>query len=134
MKFHPLAELFPMFPENELKELADDIKQNGLRAPITLYEDKILDGRNRYLACKKARVEPKFRQHTGDPVAFVVSANLRRRHLNDSQRSVIAARLALGAFGADPTKKTRQVAPSLVKPLRRCSTLQNELSNVLRKY
>lgn len=95
-KEHPLASIFPMMAENELKELAEDIKQNGLRAKICLYEDKILDGRNRFKACRIAGVEPKFFDFNGngDPVAYVVSANLHRRHLNESQRGLVAAKLA----------------------------------------
>ena len=95
LEFHPLADVFPILPEKELAELADDIGKNGLRGPITLYEGRILDGRNRYLACERNRIEPKYRPFTGDdPIAFVISANLRRRHLNTSQRSMIAAKLA----------------------------------------
>src|SRR5262249_54845849 len=54
-----------------------------------------LDGRNRYHACQVAGIEPTFTVYTGDdPVAYVVSANLRRRHLKESQRAVVAAKLA----------------------------------------
>ena len=58
-EFHPLANIFPLLPDAELKVLADDISRNGQREPITLYQGFILDGRNRYLACKRVFVEPK---------------------------------------------------------------------------
>ena len=46
-------------------------------------------------ACKLVFVEPKTVEYTGsDPLAFVISANLRRRHLNETQRGLVAARLA----------------------------------------
>lgn len=99
-KDHTLAALLPMMSQTEIAELAGDIKENGLRAPITLYEGKVLDGRNRYRACKIAGVEPRFRQLNGDdPLAFIVSANVRRRHLNESQRAIIAAKLVTTQHG-----------------------------------
>lgn len=97
-RFHPLALLFPTIGTDELNELAADIKANGLREPITVMPEpdgRILDGRHRYLACERAGVAPRFRTFVGeDPVAYVISANLRRRHLKESQRAMIAARLA----------------------------------------
>jgi hypothetical protein len=51
---HPLANIFPLMTDAELKVLADDISRNHQREPITLYQGLILDGRNRYLACKLA--------------------------------------------------------------------------------
>lgn len=89
--FHEYADLFPMLDDVELGELTEDIRRNGLIEDIVLYEGKILDGRNRYLACREAGVEPRFVQHNGrDPIVYVVSKNLHRRHLTSSQRAVIA--------------------------------------------
>lgn len=57
--------------------------------------DSILDGRNRLRACESAGIKPRFRRYEGDdPVGFVVSMNIHRRHLDESQRGMIAARLA----------------------------------------
>jgi ParB-like chromosome segregation protein Spo0J len=44
---HYLASQFPMYSYEELVELSESIKEEGLLVPITLYEDAILDGRNR---------------------------------------------------------------------------------------
>jgi ParB-like chromosome segregation protein Spo0J len=104
---HPLADIFPLMEGDEFAALVEDIKANGLREPITLYEDKILDGRNRYRAVVKAELqyrlkEENFRPYTGsDPLGFVVSANLHRRHLNESQRAAIAAKLVTTTFGSN---------------------------------
>lgn len=92
---HELANLFPPMGGEEFAQLVADIKVNGLRLPIVLMGNKILDGRNRYRACKEAGVPVRTEQYDGtEPLEFVLSANLHRRHLNESQRAMIAARLA----------------------------------------
>ena len=95
MKFHPIANIFPLMTETEISSLADDISKNGLIEPIITHEGTILDGRNRYLACQKANVEPNYVPFSScDPLSFVISLNLKRRHLNESQRAMVAAKLA----------------------------------------
>ena len=93
-EFHPLSDIFPMMSGEEFEALVEDIKRNGLLEPIWLYEGKILDGRNRYKACLEAGVEPKFAEYKGDsPLAFIVSKNIKRRHLTATQRAVITLKL-----------------------------------------
>lgn len=91
---HPAATMFPMMHGPELGLLVQDIEENGLREPIVLHEGLILDGRNRLRACELAPVPPRFVEWdgVGSPIAFVLSRNLHRRHLNESQRAIIAAR------------------------------------------
>jgi hypothetical protein len=103
---HPLSELFPRMDKEELDTLAEDIKANELKEAILLFEDKILDGNNRYSAGLKIGYrfkETDFRQFDpkvhGDPLAFVVSQNLHRRHLTESQRAAIAATLVNTKLG-----------------------------------
>src|SRR5262245_33089491 len=56
---HPVADEFPWMSEDELQELADDIKTNGQRQPIVKLRDgRIVDGRNRELACLVAGAIP----------------------------------------------------------------------------
>lgn len=91
MEFHEVANIFPLLEGEEYRKLRDDIKANGLIEPIWTYESKILDGRNRYTACLDAGIEPHYKQYTGsDPISFVVSLNLARRHLTSSQLVPVA--------------------------------------------
>lgn len=95
---HKAAELFPMLSDDELRTLADDIKANGLHEPIWLWDDDargstvLLDGRNRLAACDLAGVDVETRMYEGnDPIGFVLSQNLHRRHLTVGQRAAVAA-------------------------------------------
>lgn len=83
---HPAADCFPMHTEERLRELADDIKANGLLEAILLYEGAVLDGRNRLKACLLAEVEPVTIEFVGDPFALVRSKNAMRRDLTEDQR------------------------------------------------
>jgi hypothetical protein len=96
LTFHKYADIFPLMDDAELAALAADIRDHGQRDPIILHPDgKILEGRSRYRACQQIGLEPKTERYDGDdPLAFVISRNLRRRHLNESQRALVAARLA----------------------------------------
>ncbi len=95
LPFHPLADVFPLIEGTDFDDLVTSIQANGLRHPIIILDGMILDGRNRYRACLKAGVEPLTKAFVGnDPIAFVVDENIRRRHLSESQRAVVAAKLA----------------------------------------
>jgi len=95
MEFHELANVFPLMTEAELDALGEDMLQHGQRETIWTYKGKILDGRNRYKACMLKGIVPRFVEFRGaDPVAFVVSENLHRRHLDAGQRAMFATRLA----------------------------------------
>jgi len=95
LPIHPAADLFPMLPASELQALADDIRVNGQREPVVLWDGQVLDGRNRLAACDLAGVEPLTRtlDVCPDPLAYVLSTNLIRRHLTESQRAMVAAKV-----------------------------------------
>lgn len=94
MDNHPVADLFPMLAEDELAELADDIKQRGLLQPIVLdSEGRVLDGRNRLAACQHAGIEPQFTTFNGDdPDGYALAVNIQRRNLTKGQQAMVAAR------------------------------------------
>jgi ParB-like chromosome segregation protein Spo0J len=110
LEAHEFAKLFPPLSEDDFKALVADIKANGLRQHIVCYQGKILDGNNRYRACLQAGIEPELVDlecsDDGVAQAFVISANIHRRHLSPEQRREIIATL-LKAF---PTLSNRQIA------------------------
>lgn len=112
MEFHPIADIFPLVPDEELRSLAEDISQNGLLEPIWLYEGKILDGRNRYKACEMLGLAAEAREWSGEagsPTDFVLSKNLSRRHMNSSQRAACAV-AALPFLEEEAKDRQRQQA------------------------
>ena len=121
VKYHPIADVWPMMQEDQLQELAADIKKNGLIQPVWLYQGMILDGRNRWAACKIAGVEPKTKEYTGDaPTAFAVSLNDKRRHMNKGSLAAVAAELE--PFFAEDAKRRQKehggTAPGKPKTLK----------------
>jgi N6-adenosine-specific RNA methylase IME4 len=114
LAFHPLSEIFPLIEGDDFDALVEDVRQHGVREPVVLYQGQILDGRNRYRASLQAGIKCRFEAYEGDdPAAYVVSLNLRRRHLNESQRAMVAAKLATlprgtnqwtGKFAGPPTQ------------------------------
>lgn len=92
-KVHPVGAMFPMISDEELDELAADIKANGLLNPIVLDADgTLIDGRNRLEACKRAGVKPAFTLLDGkEAISFIFSENIFRRHLNQGQRAILLA-------------------------------------------
>ena len=111
---HPLCSIFPEMPDAEFDALRDDIEQHGQRDAIVLWDGQILDGRHRMQACLALGIEPKFRtvEMTWEEAkAYVLSVNLTRRHLDASQRAIIASRLATLQKGV---RSDRQICPSSV--------------------
>jgi hypothetical protein len=99
LTIHPTTAILPMLSDDDLADMADDIKANGLLHPIVLDRDGVLvDGRNRLAACKLAGVEPSFTTLPDDidPVAYILGVNIERRHLSKGQRAmavVLASRM-----------------------------------------
>jgi N6-adenosine-specific RNA methylase IME4 len=89
MKTHPAADAFPMMDAGRYAELVDDIRRNGQREAVTIFDRMVLDGRNRVKACSELGLVPKTREYTGDPWAYVWALNGLRRDLADGQRAMI---------------------------------------------
>ena len=90
---HPYAEKFPMLPADELDELTASIAANGLRQPVVITPDGlVLDGRNRWAACRALGLEPEVAIYEGDDLAeYVIDCNTTRRHMTTGQRAMASA-------------------------------------------
>jgi hypothetical protein len=113
LEFHPLSEHLSLLSEEETQVMADDVKKNGLLERLTLLDGKVLDGRNRYNACKIAGrkltaedIELFEEAHEGeDPAVYVISKNIKRRHLTVGQRAAMLAELLKEVGKAKPGPK-----------------------------
>lgn len=95
---HPAAKLFPLMVGPEFDAFCDDIKQNGLLDDAVLWtnggQDWLIDGRNRVRACDSTGIKARFTHYEGsDPFSYVVSHNLHRRQMSESQRAMVGARI-----------------------------------------
>lgn len=114
-RWHPYADLFPWIEGPAFDDFVEDVRANGIHEPIVMYEGQVLDGRNRYMAARQLGIEyPATEYEGGDPLGYVISLNLKRRHLTESQRSNVAARLANMKSGErtdlEPSANLRQVS------------------------
>lgn len=103
--FHDYANIFELIQGEQFDSLVDDVRRHGVRERIVIHDGKVLDGRNRYLAAIAAGLisqddhpddRPALFQRfvpavDGDPLAFVISKNLHRRHLTVGQRAYALA-------------------------------------------
>jgi hypothetical protein len=98
---HPIADLFPMMTDEELANLAADIKANGLIHPIVVDKDGlVIDGRNRARACEIAGIEPATVLFEGDDFrSYIVASNIARIKLR-AQRTECAPLPTLHGYTA----------------------------------
>jgi hypothetical protein len=153
LPIHPAAELFPLPPPDELKALGEDIVKNNLTSSVVLWrahpnaQAQLLDGRSRldaieiatgspavvgapsitagedFLACDKVVVLDK----TVDPFAYVVSANVYRRHLSTRQKRELIAKL----IKATPDKSDRQIAKTVKASPTTVGTVRAEIASTV---
>lgn len=116
MKAHPAAELFPMLSESELVALKNDILAHQQEHPIIVWNDMIVDGRNRFRACEMLGRKPKIKEmqfaDEAAVISYIISTNMRRRHLTESQRASIAAELANLEVGNPQFRKSAGLSQS----------------------
>jgi DNA modification methylase len=94
MKKHRLN-ILPEMQQEAYSSLKNDIEKNGFdnKFPIYIYQDEIIDGWNRFKACKELKVTPIYKNFTGsslEALTFILRTN-NRRDLSSSQRACLAA-------------------------------------------
>ena len=120
---HPAAALLPPMSDAKLKELGEDIKAHGQQTSIVIFVDDkgkhwLLDGISRLEAMQRSGLQVIENNALNilvvdwqeiddvDPIAYVLSANLHRRHLSARDKRELAGNL-LEMF---PSKSDRQIA------------------------
>lgn len=93
MKKHRLN-IYPEMKEEAFLSLRSDIEKNGydFKFPIWIYENKIIDGWNRYKACNELGITPIYETFVGDElqaITFILRTN-NRRDLTNYQRAVLS--------------------------------------------
>lgn len=94
---HPAALIFPT-PEPQFREVVESIRSEGQKLAIQLLDAPgrpVIDGCSRLRACAELGITPRTEVVSViDPIRHVISVNLARRHLTESQRAMAAADLA----------------------------------------
>lgn len=129
-RVHPACAAFPLLDGDKLAALVADVRKHGLHEPITVDGDELLDGRNRLRACDLAGVAPRFapwRQNGASKTDWIVSLNLRRRHLNGGQCGMLAVAL-LPIYEAEARERQRAAG---VETQRRKADPQAQLTEIL---
>jgi hypothetical protein len=84
LPLHPLSMEYPPMTDKEFEGLKKSLLRSGFCPmwPIVLYQGQILDGKERYRACRELGIEPVFVELGADkdPEAFVIMANELRYH------------------------------------------------------
>jgi len=97
LKTHRAADVFPRLEGEEFERLVGSIRDHGQRHPIIAWKGRIVDGRNRFLACERLKVTPWVEEREfaddADAARFVVDSNIHRRHLTESQRGMLTAKI-----------------------------------------
>lgn len=89
-----LANEYPMLSDDQETDLIASVEANGIREPLILFEETLLDGRNRLASAIKCELEEiPVRYFTGsveEAEDLIIDLNEKRRHLLPVQRAYIA--------------------------------------------
>lgn len=99
---HPAASLFELLEGDDFESLCESIRKFGVKVPVVMHGDVLLDGRNRVRAVERLRNEgfaidlPITRwKPQGDelPSEFVWEVNRERRHMTDDAITMVSCEM-----------------------------------------
>lgn len=104
ISFHHFANLFPLIEGDAFLELRESVRKNGLREAVVLHQGQILDGRNRYRACRQEGVKLRF-EVFGYPLSptpdWVVEAAIACRMLTEEEFAKLRGKPATAHLSID---------------------------------
>src|ERR1700761_6768178 len=113
LPMHPVTGDYDNMPRAEYEALMADIKRHGLRSPILVWRDQVVDGRHRYNACHELEIVPSYKNidHLTEKEMrdYVDSFNQKRRSRtvplsNEEKRKRVEAELK-----ADPARSDHEI-------------------------
>lgn len=146
MRAHPVAALFPSLEGADFDQFVADIREHGLREPIKTWNGVLIDGRNRERACKAAGIEPRHKEikfaDEYEAIAYIISENLHRRHLDTGQRAMLgeelrprlaaAAKQRQKAAGGDKKSAKAKSVPLNSGEAKRSGEVDHQLADMLK--
>jgi hypothetical protein len=137
-KFHPITEIWPKMTKAEFAELVESIKAHGLQNPIWLHPDdgSIIDGRQRYLACLEAGVEPRFQIWDGAGSLAEFSVRQNYAHFIPGQCPIDDPDWARRALNVSPDRMRRveavkEISPELIDEISKGTKTLREAEEIL---
>jgi hypothetical protein len=112
LEIHPLAKIAREKTREEKAALRESIRKYGIREPLTIYEEKIIDGRHRYAEASAIDYQFKPTDFTAKYFASYEQARawVRDKAVNDKNLSVDDRRgLAKELIREQPTPANREI-------------------------
>jgi len=124
--------LVPSVSEEEYKSIKQSIKDSGLWLPIIVTpQGIILDGHTRFKICQELKIIPKHAERNFEnewlEKKFVIESNLKRRQLNDYQKSELG--IPLQKINEELAKKNQKLYHERVSPYDETHNSNKETAN-----
>ena len=113
-------DLIPALTADELNLLTENIKKDGVREPILIWRNTIIDGHNRYAICRENNIPFETKEiefyDDNEALLFIIKNQLGRRNLTDFNRANLA--LQLESIFKEKAKENQKQASFITNILR----------------